>query len=165
MEHIFQYIPNRMHPGSARDPIAFFSIIPKNSSILSSLISASTRIQIGMALSDVRSDRGRRAASDEWAQLNCWGAKAAVVVRAVARRLEANLMSSLLITLCNIKRNLDVNYDDAKDGGDRIDDMMGLIKQAAAAAAAATRTHVQVSLLPPFLWIQTSTSINSKPLS
>ena len=65
MEHIFQYIPNRMHPGSARDPIAFFSIIPKNSSILSSLISASTRIQIGMALSDVRSDRGRRAASDE----------------------------------------------------------------------------------------------------
>ena len=52
--HTYTYhLPKRIHPGSLRDPIAFASIIDKNSSIRSSLISASTTIQIGMAASDV----------------------------------------------------------------------------------------------------------------
>jgi hypothetical protein len=61
--------PKRMHPGSARLPTAFFSIISKNSSIRSSLISASTTIQIGMARRD--EDVKDRAGFRE-----CWGANA-----------------------------------------------------------------------------------------
>mmetsp|Transcript_7818 Transcript_7818/g.17870 ORF Transcript_7818/g.17870 Transcript_7818/m.17870 type:complete len:83 (-) Transcript_7818:27-275(-) len=38
-----------MQPGSARDPTAFASIIVRKSSMRSSLISASTTMQMGMA--------------------------------------------------------------------------------------------------------------------
>ena len=42
-----RYSPNRMHPGSLRDWIALFSIILRNSSMRSSLISASTMTENG----------------------------------------------------------------------------------------------------------------------
>ena len=56
MMHTY-HLPKRIHPGSLRDPIAFASIIDKNSSMRSSLISASTTIQIGMAASDVDAEK------------------------------------------------------------------------------------------------------------
>ena len=59
MMHTY-HLPKRIHPGSARDPIAFASIIVKNSSMRSSLISASTTIQIGMASNDVDDDAEKR---------------------------------------------------------------------------------------------------------
>ena len=42
------HIPNRMQPGSLRDSLALFSIIFMNSSMRSSLISASTMTENGL---------------------------------------------------------------------------------------------------------------------
>ena len=48
-----KYSPKRIHPGSARLPIASFSIMSRNSSSRSGLISASTTMAKGLDLSAV----------------------------------------------------------------------------------------------------------------
>ena len=81
-QYTTKYAPKRMHPGSARDPTAFFSIMSRKSSIRSSLISASTTMQIGMAAREVveKVDRDAGTARAEWRLLwDVWGAKAVAV--------------------------------------------------------------------------------------
>ncbi len=88
-----------MQLGSAQDPMAFFSIMSKSSSVISSLISASMTIQMGMAAEDNEIEEENRLLNQN---LGWCGVNANVIMAAAEMRMVANFIVCCFAELLNI---------------------------------------------------------------